>query len=83
VGFNTPPLAAGRLIPPSPSVEVEIEKRTEALWEEIIREKIEGTLFEVFLVPGMRRRRVRAYGILERPGQAAAWIRRFLPLSTR
>ncbi|MDR1072562.1 MAG: hypothetical protein LBL45_02660 [Treponema sp.] len=53
--------------------EVEIEKRSGELWEGVIREKTERTLFEVSLAPGMYRYRVRPYDFLEKPGQAAAW----------
>jgi hypothetical protein len=53
--------------------EAEIEKQTGERWEKTVTEKTESSFFEASLEPGIYRFRVRAYDVLERPRQAAAW----------
>ncbi|MDR2094612.1 MAG: hypothetical protein LBP76_03735 [Treponema sp.] len=54
--------------------EVEIEKQNGLIWEKTLSGEVETDFFEVSLVPGIYRYRVRVYDLLGRQGTAADWI---------
>jgi hypothetical protein len=54
--------------------EVEIERRQAGGWETVLTERTGTAFCEVSLAAGTYRYRVRAYDLLERPGEAAEWV---------
>jgi hypothetical protein len=54
--------------------EVEIEQRRENEWASAVNTETENAFFEVSLVPGTYRYRVRVYDFLGRPAEISEWI---------